>query len=244
MPLLLILLSFFFFSSTMFFPTEGRTLLDMSEGKTILCFGDSLTHGMIVNGEDWHQVHPYALKLNELIRTKFKEEGKDNATTVIEAGISGELASHMVHRLPAVMKKISEGTRPDISVVVILAGTNDIGSRHSPKQVLEDVLTLHEYAKKHKKNSDSTQTFTIALSMPQLRWSINQEDRVEVNRGLKDYVQRMTKTSFFISLEEPFDQKQPENVKFWSTDMVHFSKEGYDKIGELVFDILSTTQLT
>jgi len=227
----------------MLFSSEAGTLLDMSQGKTILCFGDSLTHGMLVNGEDWHQVHPYALKLNELIRKKFKTEGKENATTVIEAGISGELASHMVHRLPAVMKKISEGTRPDISVVVILAGTNDLGSRHSAKQVLEDVLTLHEYAKKHKKNSDSTQTFTIALSMPQLRWSINQEDRIEVNRGLKDYVQN-TNSSFFISLEEPFDQKQPENVKFWSTDMVHFSIEGYDKIGELVFDVLSTNQLT
>lgn len=218
---------------------QAKTLLDHCEGKTILCFGDSLTHGMVVDGADWHQLHPYSLRLTDLIQKHFGKQ--DNSTMIVESGISGELASHMTHRLPAVMKKVGESSRPDISVVIILAGTNDLGSHHSAKEILQDVLTLHEFAKNHKRNSDSPQIFTLALSIPQLRWSVNMDDRLEVNKGLQDFVDKDTsKTTFFISLEEAFDQKIEENIKYWSTDMVHFSRAGYDKIGEIIFEKLKT----
>lgn len=53
------------------------SLIDYAENGTILCFGDSLTHGMYVTADgEWRKTHSYTIKLAELIKnSKIVEMG-------------------------------------------------------------------------------------------------------------------------------------------------------------------------
>jgi lysophospholipase L1-like esterase len=48
----------------------------------------------------------------------------------------------------------------------------------------------------------------------------------------------------FLSLEQPFDMRVEENKKFWSPDRLHFSELGYDKVGEMLFELMSKHEVS
>lgn len=226
------------------------TLLEYVKGKIVLTFGDSLTHGMIVTPDSWTNTHPYSLKLSQLIN--------DSKTEVLERGISGELVTHMVERLPKELTAISSRKKnsssttssSNVALVIILGGTNDLGHRHRTEKILEEIKILHKVSQRYEKENDIDndkdpnaikKVYTIAITIPQLNWDIQQESRIKVNAGIREFVKENNETTFLLDFENLFDQKVSSNLKYWSSDTVHFSSEGYDKIGEIIYEMLSTT---
>ena len=197
--------------------------------KTILCFGDSLTHGMVVpSADDWRRTHPYTLRLADLVGNYTSVLTKEKIPVgVIEKGVNGELVDKMVHRMPHVLK-----SHPEVGVAVILGGTNDLGSKHSADKILTNIVKVHRTVMMHNVPS-------IAMTIPQVQWPINNSARLEVNEGIRDFVKHYEGKVYLVEMESAFDQKVPENKKYWSVDFAHFSSQGYDAIAEMVFKVLA-----
>ena len=94
------------------------------EDGVILAFGDSLTEGVGVTGED---SYPAALTMLA-------------GTRVINAGISGETTAEGLARLPAVLDR----TRPDL--MILLEGGNDILRNHDLAATRENLARMIEMA--------------------------------------------------------------------------------------------------
>ena len=106
--------------------TDGRHVGDVTKISTsngrplrILAFGDSLTEGYMDKGRAWW---PYSSILCKHLGTEMSQVGKD--VYVKNEGMSGELAVHMVDRLPIVLSDQAPSEQYDVAV--ILAGTNDL----------------------------------------------------------------------------------------------------------------------
>ena len=200
----------------------GQNLLTVVRGTTILCFGDSLTRGLFVapNG-DWHKVHPYSIMLNQLLR---------NDSNAVAAGVNGELTSDMVERLPKELEKI-----PSTRVVIILGGTNDLGHRRPPSSVIANIVRLHDIAQNHTSHDPDHPTFTVAVTIPMARWPFDPQARLDINAGIRAYAKSDCHVAL-LDLENYRNQSVVENAVYWSPDFVHFSEEGYDEIGRLVYE--------
>jgi len=113
----------------------------------VLCYGDSLTVGFHDGGR---QYEPYGKTMAEALSA-----AAGTAVEVLVCGHSGHTAQEMVADLDAstvedVGGLLSKGLRraltdasslPDL--VVIMTGTNDLGSGSKPNAVMEDITRLH-----------------------------------------------------------------------------------------------------
>lgn len=206
----------------------SKNLLDVVHGKTILAFGDSLTHGMYVQQDgEWRKTHPYAIRLQELI---IQAKG-DNTTTIIESGISGEQAKSMAHRLPSDIQKYSP------KLVIILGGTNDLGMHSPVEHTIKNILKLHETALKSS-ISESDPVYTLAMTIPELTWTKEDTGRLKINREIREFVNRCRNRVAFLEMEHRFTQKNASNMIYWSPDKVHFSPLGYDMIGQYLYEAI------
>jgi lysophospholipase L1-like esterase len=207
----------------------AKTLVEgLQGGRTVLAFGDSLTWGLVVSPPPFlTSMHPYAWKLQELINVQTK-----NTTYVIPSGINGERTPEMVFRFPLMM----EVAKP--TVVIILGGTNDLVHRFTGAQILQNLETMHTQALKSSVQRGHA-VYTVALTMPQCVWHVDQNTRLTVNKGLKAMVNRCKDRMMLIDLEDGLDMRKLENDRYWSVDKVHLSAKGYDRVGELIYDTLA-----
>lgn len=195
----------------------------------ILCFGDSLTEGYTF--QESGEFHPYSTALSKLLDEHCRQE----AVVVDTAGVSGEMViPSMTHRLDQLLREASA----PYDWVIILGGTNDIGTGVKGEDLLPHLLGLHNRSKE-------TGAKTLALALPQY---INElqpgnEDyrsrKAKVNDGLKVYCEQ-TDTSFFVDLWNglPFcDLPAEERVLYW-VDGLHMTPHGYDKMAAVIFDCL------
>jgi len=97
-------------------------LLLLPSDATILCFGDSLTHG---NGADPDEAYPAVLA--EL-----------TGRTVINGGVPGEVTAAGVARLPGLLDEYHP------ALVVLLHGGNDILQRRSASEMASNLRTMAE----------------------------------------------------------------------------------------------------
>ena len=121
----------------------------------------------------------------------------------------------MVHRLPGAMQKHNP------KLIIILGGTNDLGMHHPTENIIRSVTRLHEIALRSGKGTTEP-TYTIAMTLPQLTWSVDENDRLEINKGIREYAQRCKQRVAFLEMENRFDQKNKSNLVYWSPDTVHF----------------------
>lgn len=205
---------------------SGQTMLEAARGSTILCFGDSLTRGLYVAPDgEWRKVHPYSLRLNDLLR---------NESTSVAAGVNGELTKDMVERLPGEL-----AANPATRIVVILGGTNDLGHRIPARTVVANLIKLHTIAHNHTYHDPDRPTFTVAVTIPNARWPFDPQARLDINSGLRAFAKSNCHVAL-LDLESHRNQSVAENSPFWSPDFVHLSPEGYDEIGELLYNRLRT----
>ena len=132
-------------------------------------------------------------------------------------------------------------------VCIILGGTNDLGHRQSGVDIAANVVKLHEFVHRfHPTPSITTsgmQTYSIAVTLPQLKWPIIQKERLRANALLRDYSKKCSKRVVLVDLENSWDQNIPENAIYWSSDFVHLSKKGYEDFARLIYSAMDAFEI-
>ena len=188
----------------------------------ILGFGDSLTAGtpgyMPSYGGD--VCSQYGFWLLESARN-------DGVTTVQfhNQGIPGELARMMPQRL----RKLLEVKNYDL--VIIMAGTNDLGWDFEPSDVYDSLLRIWEV-------STSREITTIACSIPPIGMRVphHQQVQQELNQRILQegcHLPHLLVADVFSKLA---DENSILQKRFDSGDGLHLSVEGYRRIGESLWD--------
>lgn len=216
-----------------FLTVNSIPLEKLCKDRSVIAFGDSLTHGLFVSADPMNRrgEHPYSIALQSLMRNM--------SVVVEERGINGEKAAELMYKLPPLLKE----KRADPIFVIILAGTNDLAYKLSHNSIVWHLKKMHNAVQLHALHIKRN-IYTIAMSIPELKWGVKDSDRLAVNRDMEEYARRCNSSVAYLDLNEKFNQSVPENTKFWSTDNVHFSKVGYDKIGHMLFKKMEDFALT
>jgi lysophospholipase L1-like esterase len=199
----------------------NKYFYNMENGrKYILAFGDSLTKGFYSMGMKYH---PYSIKMNSLL-----EEDKFNYT-VIDSGINGEQTESMVERIQQEIQ--SSGVK--FHTVILYAGVNDLGFR-SAESILENILTIHTYVTEQRIKF-------IILSLPEnkcdTKFKFIKEKRRALNHSIRS-VSKEKENFYLCDLDTEIQYSKmtkEEKSKYWD-DQVHYSPEGYDLLGEIIFN--------
>lgn len=228
-------------------------------------FGDSLTHGMyndrvnftastsnvhassrLFQARQLKESHPYTIKLEELFPN-------EQNVTIIESGVSGEITARMVERLEKSFREFHQHPL----LTIILGGTNDLRFPDINSTV-ENIITLHAIALKSALYLHKA-TYTIAMTLPQFKilsassaqmppqtfsfFRTFDKKRLEINNQIRKFVSRCHERVGLLDLENVFDQREESNAMYWSPEMIHFSIAGYDRIGEMLYEIIQKFQL-
>ncbi len=191
----------------------------------VFCYGDSLTAG---TSPPSFETHPYGPHLENALKTT---SNSDDNIIVRWRGRPGWTSSQMVSDLQgpeglvSTLHRVEETTNDKISLVVLLAGTNDLAFETSSETIAKSIVDLHTAA--HQEG-----VHTLALSIPPSGWQKQSTEArnlaQEVNQSLKVYaennVEKMTFTNF------PIQEFDPTSG-FWAPDGLHFSPQGYAYIG-------------
>lgn len=211
--------------------------------RRVFCYGDSLTAG---TAPPLDGLFPYGKSLESELGNDF---------VVRWRGLPGWTAKQMIEYLDdgkvglrAVVDGIDD---PPISIVIILAGTNDIGFMTSsmttePTDVdaaIKPITSLHEACIAINKGKHNT-IRTLAVGIPGSAWQqMNTSASMlaaDMNSSLQEFAQsfsdgRVNYTDF------PFPYERND---LWSPDGLHLSPKGYDRLGRdlapIVKGILST----
>eukprot|EP00547_Thalassionema_nitzschioides_P000453 CAMPEP_0194204968 /NCGR_PEP_ID=MMETSP0156-20130528/4349_1 /TAXON_ID=33649 /ORGANISM="Thalassionema nitzschioides, Strain L26-B" /LENGTH=207 /DNA_ID=CAMNT_0038931115 /DNA_START=165 /DNA_END=788 /DNA_ORIENTATION=- len=197
-----------------------------STTKKIFCFGDSLTAG---TSPPFFEEFSYAKHLEEKLRT---EPGLETSL-VRWKGYPGWTSSTLLQDggLPGIIDKIRESAG-NLDLVIILAGTNDLAYGTDCQIILNSITGMHDIV--HAKGGK-----TIALSIPPSGWQAKSNSARSlansVNDKLESWAKENDKTTFTPFPIQEFDR----NSGFWSPDGLHFSPDGYQKIGESLTPIVA-----
>jgi lysophospholipase L1-like esterase len=188
----------------------------------ILGFGDSLTAGTpgYEPGYGGDARSQYGFWLLDSARN-------DGVTTLQfhNQGIPGELARMMPQRL----KRLLEANSYDL--VIIMAGTNDLGWGFGPSDVYESLLRIWQV-------STSRETTTIACSIPPIGMRVphHQQMQQELNQRILQEGSRLP----YLLVADVFSKLADDNgllpMRFDSGDGLHLSVEGYRRIGESLWN--------
>jgi lysophospholipase L1-like esterase len=198
---------------------------DWLENQTILCFGDSLTHGMYVTADgEWRNVHPYSLELQKLFPS----------SKVIESGVSGENLSQMLTRLPTLLAEHQP------SLVIILGGTNDLQGKRDASSILVDLMKLHKMC--HQQILPNGQTIkSIVVTIPPAAWfdALQEGTREVVNAQIKNFAKKHLPQVALCDLAgTPEFLRVDKESEYWSADGVHLGVKGYDLFAKLLSSTL------
>lgn len=186
----------------------------------ILLYGDSITAGYCDNGRHFK---PYGWALADFL----KRQGIDCRVSI--CGLSGFSAAQMVDHMNSPVVSDAAGhpgkglaqilaTDGPHDLVVIMAGTNDIGSGAPATTVLHNVRRLHEVCHAHG-------VPTIVLAPP----SANFASKVGVTKLLADWVQGSETALAYVDAEELVPRSSHE---LWDPDGTHLSPEGSRTFGQ------------
>jgi lysophospholipase L1-like esterase len=183
----------------------------------VLCYGDSLTAG--TTSEDYVP-YPYAPHLEEMLQ--------DDNVVVRHVGLPGWTTSSMLEQLdgPAGLKTAVQAIQmPPLSLVVILAGTNDLGfGDASVDDITNNLLQLHRIA------WECGVPRTLAVGVPPSGYqALNKAARQVVN----EVNGRLRETSEGCTMAyTPFPFPFEEGGEDWDEDGLHFTPIGYRRLGE------------
>eukprot|EP00529_Nitzschia_sp_RCC80_P001431 CAMPEP_0113439544 /NCGR_PEP_ID=MMETSP0014_2-20120614/94_1 /TAXON_ID=2857 /ORGANISM="Nitzschia sp." /LENGTH=237 /DNA_ID=CAMNT_0000330305 /DNA_START=194 /DNA_END=907 /DNA_ORIENTATION=+ /assembly_acc=CAM_ASM_000159 len=211
---------------------NGSTLT--GEEVRIFCYGDSLTAGTC--SDTPFELFPYAPHLEKLLNNNDANSENYRRFVVRHRGLPGWTAKEMVrvadepqYGLRTIINNIKD---PSLSVVIILAGTNDVGYAMSSssnddaaKSIVSDVAALHEIVWQQ-----GIKTIVVGIP-PSGYQSMVKEAKVlvdNVNGQLRTFCEQQADRQKATFVEFPFEY-QP-NGENWSSDGLHFSPKGYEAL--------------
>jgi len=194
----------------------------------ILAFGASLTEGYYSDGSLFH---PYTIRLSQLLRSLFNTVDIDNA------GVSGEavLSTTMLPRL----QRLLSSTINKYDWVLILAGTNDtMRDQQKASRVFDGYKLLINECHKHESR-------VLCMTLPETmypRESPYDRERQEFNRLLKEELIPENNNIVILDIDRLLPQHSlspNEHKQIWD-DGVHLTPQGYDRLGELIYEKLKS----
>ena len=218
-----------------------RTELYTCKVIRILCFGDSLTTGLV--DVKTFESYPYSIKLQEyfdLHNHTVLDVSKRSFFQVHNAGMPGARAKGQM--LPH-LTQILQHSRIKYSWVIILAGTNDLNSvrtlgegnlSYNSKSIFNAIVTLHNVT--HLFGARS-----LAVSIPdreceglgtctKLKHTHN-----KINQLLRDFAAKSKEKMLLADLSKHV--YLPRDRKLWR-DPLHFTKQGYEKMAEIIYNAM------
>lgn len=201
----------------------------------VACFGDSLTAGLhdCPPGRrlDRCSFSPYAPLLEaELSETHVK------GVTVVHQGYSGWTSQELLTSprggtsQPGLADMLYRKNGHVVDLVVILAGSNDIGKRRdaSEEDIVESIWALHSVA--HAKG-----IATLAISVPPTGYGMGvrskdqwEATRARVNNLLRTRCAAIKPRCSYV--DNPLTWSGAGDAR-WEPDAVHLSKAGYHALG-------------
>jgi lysophospholipase L1-like esterase len=204
----------------------------LSATHRVLAFGDSLTAG--TSPPDYN-LYPYSGFLEAVLNLpKYSTSGP---VLVRHKGYPGFTASQLVEYaqldggLANIIDKIQN---PPLSLVLLLAGTNDLAYETSADKIFQSVANLHRIC------HDKGVPHTIALGIPPSGYQ-SQVPSVgdiaqSVNESLESYcLENAGRMTYF-----PFPFKFQRGDDRWCADGLHFTAKGYEQIAEALAPTVSS----
>ncbi|RHZ43193.1 SGNH/GDSL hydrolase family protein [Aspergillus thermomutatus] len=206
----------------------------MGKELSVLCFGDSLTAGYYHFGCDYH---PYALTLKNKLQAAFPT----TTFTVDEDGLPGDLVVSPAGKfLPRIQAKCVSTPLVFVAVltitvdgsnydwVIILGGTNDLGTRYPASKIYPALQDVWEVA------LDSG-AHVLALTIPEcsaVSTTLN-TNRNKVNSSILAHKAEGFH-AFDLHGALPYHNATEEfKEKIWD-DGLHLTAEGYRLVGDVV----------
>lgn len=191
----------------------------------ILAYGDSLTAG-----SSGSEVFPYAVYLEQALRVK-QPSGAEKVT-VRHRGLPGWTVVRMLEdldgRTTGLRSAIQAVKDPPLSLVILLAGTNDLGHGYTAQEITDNLIALHNVC------MENGVPRTIAIGIPpsgyQSRNAAAAALAATVNGNLQTFAAQTKPSHTVTYMPFPFDFEQ--NGENWFSDTLHFSKRGYQVLGE------------
>ena len=133
--------------------------------------------------------------------------------------------------------KLKQVKDPPISLVIILAGTNDLcyayqsAIEDSTSDIVSSIETLHRMAHEQK-------VATLAVGIPTSRFQQQVSMARDLRMSINDHLSRWAKTTegasyvSFPSDSVPDPEERPEEDEFWSVDGLHLTAKGYAAMGK------------
>jgi len=140
-------------------------------------------------------------------------------------GVTGEQTGSIRQRLQRAIKN------KDFGWVVLLGGTNDLG-RRTADEIYQNLVAMHGEARQTK-----AKVALMTIPGSKTRPTCDEVDRLDVNRRLKAFAAANQDTTLLIDVASALPP-DAAHATFWSEDNVHFTAEGYRKLGDVVADNL------
>ena len=216
--------------------------------KIVFCYGDSLTFGLVPN----EGPHPYGPFLESELNNLYSS-GHPPTTVVQTLGFPGMTALTMLE-----LVEKEQGTCfivenvPNLSVMIILTGTNDlgqsvmaheqldpgaIGSDGIAKTILEHITNLHKATLECAKREGNMDMRILSLGIPGSEFQKNHPAAasivVEINKGLKEFASSYNMQSphgKIVYCDFPFEYDDSKSK--WGPDGLHLSRGGYEELGK------------
>ena len=238
-------------------------LTTSSSPKRIFCYGDSLTAG---TSPPLDQLFPYGPHLEQELNNLCKQPPVSTSSSSSSSlssfepesavvrwrGLPGWTASAMAEYMDdstiGLRSALDSIRNPSLSLVIILAGTNDIGSVTSSSSmyttecvrlVVDPILRLHNTCLGHVGDSGKKDVHTLIIGIPGSAWQQmnSQAARLcsDVNGALKQFASTYSseegerKRRRVQYIDFPFSYQRDDNK--WCGDGLHLSPEGYKTLG-------------
>lgn len=207
-------------------PTLPPVTEEEGEGINILCFGDSLTAGVIgIANQGASRFSPYAPHLEsnlKKLQRKSKEGGIVRGVHVNHTGLPGYTSYDMIHPSENQPRNLNrtlntfkrEDGSSSLDMVIIMAGTNDLlYQKYFEYDLSESVISLHKLVL-----NEYRIPLTIAVDVPISR-IFSTDDQVlqqiyTLSQGLQRFAESESRTTY---VPFPFAPKEGE---YWSKDGV------------------------
>eukprot|EP00929_Paragymnodinium_shiwhaense_P025080 TRINITY_DN1524_c0_g1_i1.p1 TRINITY_DN1524_c0_g1~~TRINITY_DN1524_c0_g1_i1.p1 ORF type:complete len:347 (+),score=59.19 TRINITY_DN1524_c0_g1_i1:99-1139(+) len=205
--------------------------------KRVLCYGDSLTAGFCSNGALFE---PYGRAMAEALG----EAGVFAEVAV--CGLSGGFASDFNTKKRGSLTDVVSGHGKGLcrilaedgpfDLVIIMAGTNDLGRNDAPRKILPSLKQLHRACHKH-----NIPTLAMAPPPAPIRTPAQEALRVQLASLIRQWA--LSEADGQVLFQDPAEFVPATTGWIWESDRLHFTPAGSRSLGEKMAKLLLETSL-